>query len=184
MEVNKRDVRGLLHTADQFVIPMFQRYYVWKNRNWKRLWEDLIQTMTLPAERKHFMGSLVCLQVQGQPGIVPQYLVIDGQQRLTTIAILLCSIRDIAAQIGSEKTKSIADQIQNRYIVDIYKKDYEKYKILPRTRDREHLFELFLKNPLTRGSSIQLAYEFFKKQIESIGLSEDQIVNIFEAATT
>jgi hypothetical protein len=184
MEVIKRDVRGLLHTADQFVIPMFQRYYVWKQRNWRRLWEDITQIMTLPPERKHFMGSLVCLQVQGQPGVVPQYLVIDGQQRLTTLGILLCAIRDEADKLAGEQTKSIAQQIQNHYIVDTFRKGYEKYKILPRTRDRESLFDLFEGKQAAKGSTLQLAYDFFRKQVVGSEPSGERIARIFEAVTT
>ena len=183
MEVSKRDIRGLLHTADQFVIPMFQRYYVWKTKNWRRLWDDITQIMTLPSEKKHFMGSLVCLQVQGQPGIVPQYLVIDGQQRLTTVAILLCALRDEAQASGNEKLQQIGEQIQNRYIIDTYRKEYERYKILPRTKDRESIFNMFEQQPLAKGGSVQLAYDFFKKQIVAAG-SGDQILSIFEAVTT
>jgi hypothetical protein len=184
MEVIKRDVRGLLHTADQFVIPMFQRYYVWKQRNWKRLWEDITQIMTLPQDRKHFMGSLVCLQVQGQPGVVPQYLVIDGQQRLTTLGILLCAIRDEAEKFPGEQTKSIAQQIQNHYIIDTFRKGYERYKILPRTRDRDSLFDLFEGKQAAKGSTVQLAYDFFRKQIVNAESLEEQIIRIFEAVTT
>jgi hypothetical protein len=184
MEVIKRDVRGLLHTADQFVIPMFQRYYVWKQRNWRRLWEDITQVMTLPPERKHFMGSLVCLQVQGQPGVVPQYLVIDGQQRLTMIGILLCAIRDEAEKFAGEQTKAIAQQIQNHYIIDAFRKGYERYKILPRTRDRDSLFDLFDSKQVTKGSTVQLAYDFFRKQIAGAEPLEERIANIFETVTT
>lgn len=184
MEVIKRDVRGLLHTADQFVIPMFQRYYVWKQRNWRRLWEDITQIMTLPPERKHFMGSLVCLQVQGQPGVVPQYLVIDGQQRLTTIGVLLCAIRDEADKLSGEQTKSIAQQIQNHYIIDTFRKGYERYKILPRTRDRESLFDLFEGKQAAKGSTLQLAYDFFRKQVVGAEPSGERIARIFEAVTT
>jgi len=162
---------------------MFQRYYVWKNKNWRRLWDDLTQVMNLSADKKHFMGSLVCLQVQSQPGLVPQYLVIDGQQRLTTLAILLCAIRDAAQKIGGEKLSSIAEQIQNRYIVDTYRKDYERFKILPRTKDRDSIFALFEQKPLAKGGNVQLAYDFFTKQITA-SESGDHIAGIFEAVTT
>ena len=103
-------LQDILHSPAQFVIPVFQRYYVWKEKNWEQLWDDLTLLLEKPDEkRRHFMGSIVCVPQSLQPGFQPAYQVIDGQQRLVTLTILLCSVRDAAVRLSWNE---LADEVQ------------------------------------------------------------------------
>ena len=70
----------------QFIIPVFQRDYAWTADNWRQLWDDIVRAGGV-GSGGHFVGSIV--QVPDRTGAAwPTYLVIDGQQRLTTLTIL------------------------------------------------------------------------------------------------
>ncbi|HSH82647.1 MAG TPA: DUF262 domain-containing protein, partial [Herpetosiphonaceae bacterium] len=115
------------------------------------------------APHEHFMGSLVCMQDEHLPGKVPQYLVIDGQQRLITSAILLCALRDAAQTQGLEE---LAAEIQENYLVHRFKKGLEHYKVLPRLRDRQAVFDL-VDGTSTPGSDdrVHQAYAYFGERL-------------------
>lgn len=100
--------------AKQGIIPLFQRPYSWEMKDWKTLWED-VADQYLPNDRtSHFMGAVVTVPVKTVPVGVTKHLVIDGQQRLTTVAILLCAIRD--QESADDSTKGIiGDLLQNRH---------------------------------------------------------------------
>ena len=99
MEANPRKLYDLLFAGNQFVIPVFQRKYVWKKPNWERLWDD-IEGLRENGGAAHFMGSIVTAPYKTEPGTIPQYIVIDGQQRLITLVTLLAAIRDEARDRG------------------------------------------------------------------------------------
>ncbi len=163
MKADDYDLRKLLHGGDQFVVPVFQRYYVWERGDWQRLWDDILNLLEPDAPDEHFMGSLVCVQGQHQPGRVPHYIVIDGQQRLTTFGILLSALRDEATDSGLD---DIAGEIADGYLTQPRRKGLERYRVVLRTRDRQTLFDLLdgEKNPdkLTR---IGEAYHFFRREV-------------------
>jgi len=101
MKANETTLTGILHTNNQFMIPLFQRYYKWKKQNWDKLWEDLSDTFSVrTTKRKHFIGTIVCvIAADPQPTTLVTFQVIDGQQRLMTLTILLAVVRDIASAI-------------------------------------------------------------------------------------
>lgn len=182
-------LEGLLHSPNQFVIPLFQRFYVWEHKDWVRLWNDITEMLEPGAPKEHFMGSLVCMQGDHEPGKVPQYLVIDGQQRLTTFVILLCALRDEATEVEAKK---IAGNIQDNYLTHEYKEGLEHYRVVLRLRDRQTLFDLVnpdsRRRPPDQSSRIYRAYEFFRKQIKDSGEDTDNnaadwLKHIFTVAT-
>jgi len=118
----------------QYRIPLFQRTYDWREPQWERLWEDLQAIYGMDEPRSHFIGSVVAQPVPTIPGRVSQYVLIDGQQRITTLLILLSAIRDKARQ-ESEKWPILADEIQDMYLTNQYKSGDEKPKLVPSKRD-------------------------------------------------
>jgi hypothetical protein len=163
MQANNRSLQGLLGGVDQYVIPLFQRRYVWEKKNWQRLWEGLVALLEPSAPKQHFLGALVCIPIDHQPGKSPQYLVIDGQQRLITLYMLLCALRDKARK---RYLDDIANTIEHYYLVHRHGKGLDHFKVLPRLRDRQTLFDIANRNttsPVTDG--IGHAYTFFGTQI-------------------
>src|SRR5207245_1924190 len=98
------------------------------------LWDDLLLLLEPSEEsRRHFLGSFVFVQDVHLPGVVPAYQVIDGQQRLMTLSIILCAIRDAASNIG---WADLAGETEESFLIHKFKKGQERYKVYPRLRDR------------------------------------------------
>jgi hypothetical protein len=184
VKATERTLQQILHSADQYVIPVFQRYYVWEERNWEQLWDDLQGLRENPEEkRRHFLGSIVCVPEPHQPGVVPAYQVIDGQQRLTTLVILLCAVRDAAAGLGWDK---LAAEVEENYLVHKFKEGRQRYKVFPRLRDRDSYLALIDRKGATGASKVDKAYEYLAKQLGSNGLleGEGQLRGLFTTLAT
>jgi uncharacterized protein with ParB-like and HNH nuclease domain len=180
MKADATNVRGILYTGDQYVIPQFQRYYVWEKKDWNRLWEDILDLLDEEDPKpEHFFGSIVCAPVDHRPGRVPAYLIIDGQQRTVTIVVLLCAIRDRAMDLRLEK---IAGEIRENYLIHKYKEDLERYKVILRLRDRQTLFDLVDEKKVdTSTSRIMEAYQFFTDKIGDFAKDEEKLNQLLVA---
>ena len=101
--------------SKQNIIPLFQRPYSWEKKDWSAMWNDLMAQYAEPRQ-VHFMGAIVTVPVKSVPVGVTKHLVIDGQQRLTTLSILLSAVRDKASQNDDVTTKDIiGDLLVNRH---------------------------------------------------------------------
>lgn len=120
MNANETKLQPILEGTKQYVVPLFQRPYSWDKDQWSRLWDDLMdlsEEMDQSKEtdlRTHFMGSIVTMPTTSVPEGVTKYLLIDGQQRLTTIFIILSLLRDSALGKNDEKKSRLAEEIQIR----------------------------------------------------------------------
>ncbi len=163
MEANKSIISFLIDGSKQFQLPLFQRNYTWTKKEWETLWEDLIYIAEKKHDKSHFLGAIVTLPINSGPDAVAKYIVIDGQQRLTTLYLILCSIRDIAREMGdSEK----ANEINDLYLVNKYKKGDEHYKLLSSQKDRETLKNLVECNKVDEDSLLLHAYRYFYEKIK------------------
>ncbi|MDD5198395.1 MAG: DUF262 domain-containing protein [Terrimicrobiaceae bacterium] len=148
--------------AKQGIIPLFQRPYSWERKDWKTLWEDVL-AQYLPNDRtSHFMGAVVTVPVKTVPVGVTKHLVIDGQQRLTTVAILLCAIRNHPE--ADEPTRGIiGDLLQNRHY-----QPPDDLKLVPTQADRLAFDALVKGHDLApyEESTVVDAYRYFVKQLE------------------
>jgi len=182
MKASERTLQQLLHSSDQYVIPVFQRYYTWGTANWEQLMEDVGELLEVGAEdRRHFMGSIVTVPDGHQPGSVPAYQVIDGQQRLTTLSILLCVVRDVASSQG---WKELAAEVEENYLVHRFKKGRERFKVFPRMRDRGGYLALVDRTERTMGGQIEAAHCLFTKRVEQLATSELELRRFFTALVT
>lgn len=168
MDARAKTVREILHSGDQYLIPFFQRNYSWRRQQWERLRADLWALMEDPdLNSQHFLGPLVCTPTAHVPGEIPAYQLIDGQQRLTTLTVLLSAIRDVAIERGFDE---LAEEIDEDYLVHKRKKQLQRYKVVPRLGDREVLIGLIEKSPETdhRKFGVCRAWKFFRKQISEL----------------
>src|SRR5262249_47824121 len=155
----ERTLQQILYSADQFIIPVFQRYYVWKAKEWEELWDDLCLLLEVPEiQRRHFLGSIVCVPESPLPGVVPAYQVIDGQQRLTTLCILLCAMRDAAMRQGWTQ---LAAEIEEKFLIHKFHTGRQRYKVFPRLRDRKPFLALIDRQAETSGSLVLKGYDYF-----------------------
>jgi uncharacterized protein with ParB-like and HNH nuclease domain len=76
-------------------VPLFQRPYSWERKEWQALWDGIVELCAEDHPRTHFLGSIVTMAVSSVPEGVSQYLLIDGQQRLTTIFYLYTAFSEV-----------------------------------------------------------------------------------------
>lgn len=172
MEAHAKTIRQILESGSQFLIPFFQRSYSWRKPNWKRLWTDVASLFEDGHRGQHFLGPLVCTIEKAIPGSPSMYLLIDGQQRLTTLSILLAALRDVATRTNEKK---LAARIHESYLVHRHEEGLQKYKILPRIGDREVLIGIVDQNLKKdhEQSPLVTAYRYFSRMLEEHCGSDD-----------
>ena len=193
MEANPRSVDALFSNAQlRYVVPMFQRLYVWKESpQWETLWEDVSEKGLLQLYGKkthpHYLGALIIEAVlPSSPREVKRFLVIDGQQRLTTLQLLLCAFRDIARKNEWKALERPATRYLENTDQDLMERPEEEvFKLWPTTLNRDVFSSIILagsrsaveaKFPLTflprkrkpePRSNLVEAYLYFSKWIEA-----------------
>ncbi|MFM5887516.1 MAG: DUF262 domain-containing protein [Dolichospermum sp.] len=161
MQASEIKLQEIIEGNKQYVVPLFQRAYSWKKPEWEALWNDILELYRSNNRRPHFMGSIVTMPTPGTPEGVSKYSLIDGQQRLTTIFILLCALRDKAKNIHDE----LSAEIHNTIIVNQYKKGLDHYKLQPTQVDRKSFHSLINGQDYVNNSDITECYLFFDKKI-------------------
>jgi len=164
MNADAKAVGKILHSGDQFLVPFFQRFYSWHRANWERLREDVWALLDDPSRQQHFLGPLVCAAQHASPGDVHTFQLIDGQQRLTTLSLMLAAVRDIAAEKGDN---DLAAEITETYLIHRFKKGWQQFKLVPRTGDREAFAALVRRESHEQYAALGIveAYQFFRKSI-------------------
>ena len=163
MKATEATLQATLNGPNQYVIPVFQRYYSWTKDDWERLWTDIAELLEPENRgRSHFMGSLVFVPGDHQPIQVPTYHVIDGQQRVVTLSVLLCAIRDIAISKGETK---LAQEITDLYLIHPYRAGLERLRVYPRQRDRAAYIHAVEQQGVVAGG-VTDALSYFKNRIE------------------
>ena len=161
-------LRELLEGAKQYQVPLYQRTYSWRTVQLARLWEDLTQLAddreTHGSQITHFLGSLVLAPTPDVgPACVSRYLVVDGQQRLTTTTLLLAAIRDHRAETESAEHR---DRLNEQYLVNKWKSGEDRLKLLPTQADRLSYVACIESSHLA-GASDQIgeAYRYFRGRL-------------------
>jgi hypothetical protein len=134
MKSNNLTLGEILAYPSQYVIPVFQRHYRWDQPQWEKLWADLAALREPGKMGRHFMGLLVLVPESVAPGQVSRYHLIDGQQRLTTLTLLLCALRDAAREAGLPE---LAQEIEVTTLTHQFKRGVDRYRVYPKLRDRD-----------------------------------------------
>lgn len=158
----------------RFVIPVYQRNYDWRIENCKQLYDDLIKVIR-KDRRNHFFGSIV--SVYNPDGDHEEYQIIDGQQRLTTVSLLLLAMNNLIRQgkIVPEDSR-LSDRIYEDYLVDKYQPDETRIKLKPIKNDRKAFGKLFDdETEYDRGSNLTMNYNYFYDRIQKEEITIDQL---------
>lgn len=185
MDAKPKTVREILFSGDQYIIPLFQRYYSWDKEHWERLRLDIWALIENGSKPVHFLGPLVCHLPSRMPGSTSSFQLIDGQQRITTLTILLSAIRDVARSRG---LNDFADEVAEDYLLFKRKLGSERYKILPRLGDREVLTAMVegLDMAAFASSRVYEAWKYFHRHVQHLSRkdTEKQLVKLLDVITT
>jgi alkylated DNA nucleotide flippase Atl1 len=173
MKAGQTTLKPLIEGEKQYRIPLFQRPYTWSDRQLRQLWDDMLdqyevlatadaQPQGKPARSTHFIGSFVLAPIVGQAHGVASYLVVDGQQRLTTLLLALAALREAQAQQDDRAT----EKYNQLYLRNEYATGLDRYKLMPTQLDREVFFSCIDGEATDDSSSrIATAYRFFTSQL-------------------
>lgn len=168
-------LQQVLEGKTQYLVPLYQRPYQWGKLQLGQLWEDVMELAEDRAggERPtHFMGSLVLAPPPANvAGGISTYLVVDGQQRLTTLTLLLAAIRDHLEE--AEPDNETSAEIHDSYLVNPYKKGNQHIKLVPTQEDRAAYNTVIRRLPGSGSSdTIGEAYRFFRGKLAALETPE------------
>lgn len=185
MDVVESSLKSILEGSKQYVIPLYQRPYAWRSANWQKLWEDLVDIAIHrqhSPEDSHFTGTLV-LDASSVTTDLTKFLVVDGQQRLTTMSVLLAAI---ANSWSAQGEKEAAERIQEQVLINRHAKSLdERYRLRPANFD-EPVYRSAVDGSLIKSSqsNVDDAYLFFQKKIERLHEFNLTLAELESAALT
>lgn len=160
----------------RFIIPLYQRNYDWKEENCEQLFQDLVKLCN-SNRISHFFGSIVSTIEKGSE----DRHIIDGQQRITTVSLLLIAmVNAVKEGVMQSEDPKLTEKIFKKYLVDEYQEDERKVKLKPIKKDMQAFDALLFgaKDNYVKGSNVTRNYNFFYDKIQHCGQTLDQL---FEA---
>lgn len=175
MQARETTFQQLVQGEKQFQVPLYQRTYSWKEPQLQQLWSDVLdqaeELRVGHAGATHFLGSVVLAPSPLlTPGGLQRWLVVDGQQRLTTLMVALCALRDHAAT----EDPSATDRYNDRYLLNRYQKGDGRFRLSPTQADRGAFVACVTGAPgAGAGDGIGAAYRWFRQAIAAADEPED-----------
>ena len=177
MKATETPFISFMQKTTQFSIPIYQRTYSWTNDQCIQLWDDVINAGKNDSVKGHFIGSIVYIS-EGlyEVSSVPEVIVIDGQQRLTTLSLFLSALGKILDEQGTESEIS-SKKIKNYYLFNREEEDEKRYKLILTQRDKNTFIDLIEGRDPPTDYSPQIVenYNFFLEKIRNSDLSPKQI---------
>ncbi len=183
MEAKEKEILGEVISGmkSQFLIPVFQRNYNWKIKNCAKLFEDII-CLTESNIKKHFIGSFVYKFNKIVDTQFNQYVLIDGQQRLTSITLILKALYDYLSSFGDSYI-DLMKEISEGYLFNVFTKD-QKLRLKLKPNKNDDINFNFLMNDeieeIDKSSSIYINYKFFYDSISEMKCSIESFYNALQ----
>ncbi|WP_164119082.1 DUF262 domain-containing protein, partial [Sphingorhabdus sp. Alg239-R122] len=171
MKATEASLLAFLKKSPQFVIPIYQRTYSWTEKECRQLWLDIIRAGTDNTISVHFIGSIVYIE-DGLSQVSHQapLLVIDGQQRLTTVTLLLAAL---AAAISEDEPIDgfSARKLRNYYLLNPEEEGERHFKLLLSQTDKDSLTSIVSQKELHSEKSVRVMenFELFQSLIAGMG---------------
>ncbi len=170
---------GEENQKNQFIIPIYQRLYSWEKKQCKQLWDDIIKIGVDDKMNGHFIGSILYV-LDGTTHSNNTLLIIDGQQRLTTITLLLIALRNHLNDEDEFLEKFSRQKIQNLYLINSDEKGDKKFRLILSESDRDTLLSLIDKNKRKPSEPSLKIEENFKLFQEWISKNAVKLETIFK----
>jgi uncharacterized protein with ParB-like and HNH nuclease domain/predicted transport protein len=183
MQAKSANLLSLLKGPKQFIIPIYQRAYSWHQAQCDQLFKDILRINKSGEVHGHFVGSIVYFQESIHTvSDVPRLLIIDGQQRLTTITLMVAALAEF---VGSHQglLDTNATKLRNYYLFNAEEESDLRFKLLLTRRDKQTLIDLLTGVATSEGSSQRLVenYKFFKSKIttENVAAVYNGLMRLF-----
>lgn len=156
MTAKETSIAKLLSIPAQFIVPLYQRTYDWSEDQCDQFYADVRRIGEDQEAGAHFAGAIVHIGERGG-AVVPQYLIIDGQQRMTTMSLLIAALASRYEAMGDT---DLAIRTRRRYLINDNEAGEDRHKLLLTDRDRDTLVRLSNGNPLLLESSTRIVTNY------------------------
>jgi predicted transport protein len=172
MKAIDRPFTKIVNGTTQFVIPVFQRDYTWTEGNCEQLFDDILSIATSSTDRGHFIGSIVYISTGDTSAGFTRWLLIDGQQRVTTLTLLFAALRDHIEQtkwIGSDDGPTVA-RVDAYFLKNIQESGGRHHKLVLRRHDQDTLSAILNQEerPAVISERIRDNYEYFRERLQNV----------------
>ncbi|MEI6314122.1 MAG: DUF262 domain-containing protein [Syntrophus sp. (in: bacteria)] len=176
MKATEAKFLDFIKKSPQFVIPIYQRTYSWTERECRQLWDDILRTGCNDAVSAHFVGSIVYIE-KGLYQVTSQspLLVIDGQQRLTTMALMIAAVAKALDALPDGNREPVDGfsprKLRNYYLINPEEEGDRHYKLILSQTDRDSLIAVIAGKERPKKYSRRIAenYDLFESWIASCG---------------
>lgn len=180
MKAGETSLLKLMDGVQQFIVPIYQRTYSWTSKQCNQLWKDIMQITYAADDRVHFIGAVVYIDLGAPKGSGPQQLLlIDGQQRLTTLSLLLAALvrhikeNDLSGILNPNK-------IKNHYLFNNDENGTDKIKIILTEQDKETYIKILNETEHTLQNPSEQMIENFKLFQRILQASDESVQKVFE----
>ena len=175
MDAGKGNIYTIMNGSKQFIIPVYQRLYSWDIDQCSTLWNDIV-SLEKEGKTSHFVGSIVNIAETAMPTGVQRFMIIDGQQRLTTLTLMMIALRNYVENHPGE-TDLKPSKIMHVFLKNEDETGEDQYKLLLTQADKDTLISLIEEKPMPDHHSIRIKenYEYFVHQIESMIIKPNQV---------
>jgi len=172
MKATEAKFLSFIKKSPQFVIPIYQRTYSWTERECRQLWDDIVRSGKNDVITAHFIGSIVYIE-KGLYQVTDQspILVIDGQQRLTTMSLLIAALAIALENVSDVKYEPVEGfsprKLRHYYLINPEEEDERHYKLILSQTDKDSLIAKVTGKSLPKDYSRRIIenYKFFEKWI-------------------
>ena len=179
MQVRETNLKQLVQGEKQFRVPLWQRQYTWRTPDHQLLWRDILEQYsrimngTTASQSGHFLGSVVLSPLPSAASEqLASYLIVDGQQRLTTLMLILAAIRDVAASTDTR----IIERYNELYLINKFQSGDAYFRLVPTQADRPSYFACIRRDHDAGGQDpIGQAYRFFRSRLELPDQQDEQL---------
>ena len=184
MQAQNIPFHRILNGTRQFVIPVFQRDYRWETEQCDRFWRDIIAIARDEQRSGHFLGSVVYVSTEDSSAGFVRWQLIDGQQRMTTLTLLLAALRDHLQETewqspDGDPDAPTSERIEHDFLINGHQETERRYKLKLRRYDWKELQAILDKKELpddlvdnNQSGRIQENYQFFKQQLKDADPAE------------
>ncbi|CAJ2376216.1 MAG: DUF262 and DUF1524 domain-containing protein [Gammaproteobacteria bacterium] len=172
MQAKQINFLKFLKDSPRFAVPIYQRTYSWTTQQCRQLWNDILRTGREPGDNAHFVGSIVyIMEDEFQVASHTPLFVIDGQQRLTTVLLIL---EALARHIGDQEPVPgfSAKRLREYYLLNHLEKDEQRFKLSLTQTDKETFLSLMEGGPQAPANAsvrVKDNFAFFQENIANLG---------------